>query len=281
MDSVACQGAEGSFSHLAGKTFFTKPFSLVETRSFKEIFSAIHEERAIFGVLPIENSLVGSIYENYDLICQHEIPIRGEVYLRVEHHLLVVPDDRFTPQERLTKLSKVLSHPKALEQCQLLFTEYPNLTPRPFSDTAGAAREVSASSDITLAAIASREAADVYGLSLLLSNIEDDSENYTRFLVIGHPDIPHRAPLKVSLVATLEHRPGTLLDVLSALHKGGGDLTKIESRPVRGKPFEYLFYLDVIHPGGSAAIQRDLGPLTRSLKILGEYEARGLPRQSL
>lgn len=278
MDSVACQGAEGSFSHLAGKTFFTRPFPLVETRSFKEIFAAIHEGRATFGVLPIENSLVGSIYENYDLICHHDLPIRGEVYLRIEHNLLVVPDDRFTPHDRLTKLSKVFSHPKALEQCQLLFDEYPNLTPHPFSDTAGAARDVSSSGDITHAAIASKEAAATYGLSILLSNIEDDSENYTRFLVIGKPDIPHNAPLKVSLVATLEHRPGTLLALLSALHDGGGDLTKIESRPVRGKPFEYLFYLDVIHPGGSAAIQRDLTPLTRSLKILGEYEAMGLPR---
>ena len=278
MDSVACQGAEGSFSHIAGKTFFQTPFSLVETRNFREIFAAIQEERAAFGVLPIENSLVGSIYENYDLICHHEIPIRGEVYLRIEHHLLVVPDDRVTPQDRLTNLSNVLSHPKALEQCQLLFDEYPHLIPQPFSDTAGAAREVSASGDITHAAIASREAATVYGLSILLSNVEDDSENYTRFLVIGKPDIPHHPPLKVSLVATLEHRPGTLLSVLSALHQGGGDLTKIESRPVRGKPFEYLFYLDVIHPGGAAAVQRDLAPLTRSLKVLGEYQAMVLPR---
>lgn len=277
MDSVACQGAEGSFSHLAGQTFFNTPFPLIETRSFKEIFAAIHEGRAAFGVLPIENSLVGSIYENYDLICYHEIPIRGEVYLRVEHYLLVVPDERFSPHERLTKLSKVLSHPKALEQCQLLFAEYPNLTPQPFSDTAGAAREVSALGDITQAAIASREAAAIYGLSPLLSNIEDDSENYTRFLVVGKPEIPHHAPLKVSLVATLEHRPGTLLAVLSALHHGGGDLTKIESRPVRGKPFEYLFYLDVVHPGGSAKIQRDLTPLTRSLKILGEYQSMSFP----
>jgi prephenate dehydratase len=269
--SIACQGAAGSFSHLAGQAFFKTPFTLVETKRFEEIFLAIVEDRSSFGVLPIENSLIGSIYENYDLLCQYDIPIRGEVYLRIQHNLLVLPDQTMTPQERISHISQVCSHPKALEQCRMLFEEYPHFSPEPFSDTAGAARFVAQSGDLCRAAIASEQAAHVYGLTVLLPSIEDDPQNYTRFLVVGKPLLPHGFPSKVSLVATLEHEPGSLLRVLSELKDQGGNLTKIESRPVRGKPFQYLFYLDVIHPEGADVLVRGLARLTTSLRILGEY----------
>jgi prephenate dehydratase len=277
MIKVACQGACGSFSHLAGLTFFPEPFSLIETTSFQNVFIELSSGNATFGVIPIENSLVGSIYENYDLLCQYDIPIRGEVYLRIEHNLLVIPDNTIQPHERIAQLSRILSHPKALEQCKLLFKEYPNLSPEPCTDTAGAARAVAKSGDLSLGAIASKEAAEFYGLSPLLSSIEDDQQNYTRFLVIGSEPLAHGDPSKISLVVTLEHKPGSLIAVLSALYQGGGDLTKIESRPVRGHPFEYLFYLDIIHPIGASAIREKILPLTRSVKILGEYQAGVLP----
>ena len=277
MINVACQGARGSFSHLAGLTFFSEPFLLIETTSFQNVFNELSTGNATFGVVPIENSLVGSIYENYDLLCQYDIPIRGEVYLRIEHNLLVIPDNTSQPHERIAQLSRILSHPKALEQCKLLFKEYPNLSPEPFTDTAGAARAVAQSGDLSIGAIASKEAAEFYGLSPLLSSIEDDQQNYTRFLVIGNEPVSHGAPSKISLVITLEHKPGSLLAVLSALYQEGCDLTKIESRPVRGHPFEYLFYLDIIHPLGASAIKDTILPLTSSLKILGEYQAGVLP----
>lgn len=277
MNVVACQGARGSFSHLAGMTFFPSPFSLIETTSFQQVFSELSTGNAAFGVIPIENSLVGSIYENYDLLCRYDIPIRGEVYLRIEHNLLVIPDQSIQPQDRIAQLSRILSHPKALEQCKLLFQEYPNLSPEPFSDTAGAARAVAESGDLSLGAIASKEAADCYGLFPLLSSIEDDEKNYTRFLVVGKEEIPHGSPSKISLVVTLEHKPGSLLKVLTALYTDGCDLTKIESRPVRGRPFEYLFYLDVIHPLGVSRINETIPPLTSSMRILGEYQAGILP----
>jgi prephenate dehydratase len=245
---IAYQGIEGSFSH---QTLANHPGIKVGFPTFREVYEAVERGEADLGLLPIENTLVGTIYETIDLLSQGDLKIVGELHTQVEHSLLALPG---------AKISKVLSHPKALAQCAKLFADHPEWTPVPHYDTAGAAADVASSKDLTLAAIAHRSAAEIYGLKVLSTGIQDHEKNYTRFYLISKKAV---SGTKGSLCFTLDHQPGKLAEMLNLFAKLGINLTYIVSRPVVGKPFEYLFYVDLENASKLPCIQG---------KILGTYE---------
>jgi chorismate mutase/prephenate dehydratase len=221
----------------------------------------------------VENTTAGSINEVYDLLSRSPIAIVGEEVLRVEHCLLAVDD---TPLELIRR---VLSHPQALAQCVKFLLQLPNCEAQPYLDTAMAVRKVKEEQDPSMAAIASEEAGRRYGLKVLRRNVEDQPNNFTRFLVVAKTPVrvDLRIPSKTSLVMATPHEEGALLKALSLLHDHKINLTKLESRPIPGLPFQYLFYIDL---EGNTADSRVAGALeklrlaTTSLKVLGCYPAQ-------
>jgi len=225
---------------------------------------------AELGVVPVENTTAGSINQTYDLLLESDLHVVGEIVHRVEHCLLAPKGTT------LKDLHAVKSHPQALAQCDGFLARM-RLTPIPVFDTAGAAKELAEHPEPGLAAIASRRAAELYGLEVLAENIEDYPHNYTRFFVIGHKEPPRgQGPYKTSIVFAVRHRPGGLLEALSVFAEAGVNLTKLESRPRRDKPFSYLFYLDLEghleDPGPAQALLRLLRRVA-FLKVLGSYPA--------
>lgn len=275
---VAYQGVEGAFSHIASLRFLDRiPVEkahrdFISARQFADIFSAVCEERAHFGVVPIENSLAGSIHENFDLLLRYPVWVCGELYLRVEHQLLTLPE-----VHSLSEISRVYSHPQALAQCALFFDQHDHLEEVVYSDTARAAVWVAQSKNPSFAAIASKAAGERYGLKILEGNIEDDPHNYTRFLLIcseqKRTTLSGALPRKASLALTLAHRPGSLAGLLGKLANENCNLTKIESRPIHGRPFEYRFYLDLEFPTemSEADVALMVQEFARELRVLGIY----------
>ena len=235
--SVAYRGIPGSFSYLAAQAIFGKEVALSGIDDFEGIFKSVAAGSDEAGVIPLENTLAGSVHENYDLLLQYDLAIHAEYHLRVEHHLVGLQSD-------ISKISKVYSHPKALEQCKIIFNDLPHLERRPFSDTAAAAKQVKTRGDPSLAAIASEEAAKLYGLTIIRRNIEDNRSNFTRFVTIKRKLERAADADKCSLILSLPHAPGSLMRALQVISDEGLNLTKIESRPITGKPFEYHFYID-------------------------------------
>jgi len=245
---IAYQGIEGSFSH---RTLAQLPGLKVGLPTFRAVYQAVQKGEVDLGLLPIENTLAGTIYETIDLLHAGDLKIVGEMHTKVEHSLMARPG---------AKISKVLSHPKALAQCTKLLDSHPEWEAVPHYDTAGAAADVAHSGDLTLAAIANRHAADIYGLELVSVGIQDHEENYTRFFLISKTGTTGR---KGSICFTIAHEPGKLAELLHLFAKEGINLTYIVSRPIVGKPFEYLFYVDLEIGGKWPPIEG---------KILGTYE---------
>jgi prephenate dehydratase len=244
--------------------------------SFDDVFDAISRGECSHVLLPFENSLAGSIHRNYDLILRHQVDIVGEYYLRVSHCLLGLPN------AQLEDIRDVHSHPQALAQCEhnLARLKYTRVAEK---DTAGSARLVKEWGDPRKAAIASSRAAQVYDLEILVEHFEDNSANYTRFLALTQEPIPadrlEEGDYKTSVVFSLKNQPGALFRALSVFALRDIDLTKIESRPIAGKPWEYMFYIDFIGHQQSLNCKRaldHLGELAAYLRVLGSY-----PRHSL
>ena len=274
MSTISYQGIPGSFSHIVARKLFGERDELVGTREFREIFERVSSGQDSAGVVPLENTLAGSVYENYDLLLHFALSISAEHYLRVEHHLMALP--RRAPDAGLSSLLKVFSHQKALEQCGQLFREFPHLERSVHNDTAGAAKLVADRKDAAPAAIASEEAARLYGLEILRRNVEDNPHNITRFIVVERSCAGVTQPTKCSIIFSLPHQPGSLAGVLAVLARRGLNLSKIESRPIAGRPFEYNFYVDFEFSNGPlAAALEELARATRSLKVLGLYRAAG------
>ena len=272
--SLAYQGIPGSFSYLAGRKLFPKAQNMIGTKSFRELFKLVDSGQAAIGIVPVENSLAGSVHEVYDLLHNHSLTVSAETYLKIAHHLLVIKSAE-KPANIISGLKKVFSHPKALEQCQIFFDQRPEIERSAYSDTAGAAKYVSQSNDKTLAAIASEEAAELYGLQIVQRNVEDDPRNFTRFLVIGKESASEK-PDKASLIFTLPHEPASLYRVLEVFAQEKLNVTKIESRPIPGSPFEYNFYIDFEFQGGRDEADKAISEVharTRTLKILGVYKS--------
>jgi prephenate dehydratase len=265
---VAIQGERGSFSHAAALEVLGQGIELLPRPSFQELFESVSKGGADRGVVPIENSLTGSIHENYDRLKALALHIVGETQLRVRQCLVA------RPGASLASIRRVASHPVALAQCRRFFAEHPNLEPVVAYDTAGSVQDLlRGHGPATQAAIASSLAASLYGGTVLIEGIEDDPQNYTRFLVLARQPGAVEAASKTSLVFTLRNVPGALHRALGVFASRGADLAKIESRPLPGRPWEYAFYLDVLgDPRGAAgeAIE-ELRGLSEELRILGSY----------
>ena len=253
---VAFQGEAGAYSEQA----VLGHFGSVETlpcESFEAVFDAVNAASCQAGMIPIENSLAGSIHQNYDLLLRNELQIVGEFFLRVHHCLIAVPG------VRKQDLQKALSHPQALGQCAGYLRSH-GIQAEQAYDTAGSVKLLRESGARDTAAIASRRAAELYGMDVLEEGIEDNPENYTRFLAIQQTPKPFQGEAKTSIVVTLKNLPGALFKAMSVFALRDIDLTKIESRPLQGSPWEYLFYIDFI-----GAAQEDTA--RRALEHLGEY----------
>lgn len=268
---VAFQGERGANSEMAIKNYFPEgSVTPLPCRDFKGMFEAVMKGQASWAMVPIENSLAGSIHENYDLLQQHpDIQIVGEIKLRIRHNLLTLKGTR------IDEIKQVLSHPAALAQCRD-FLEKHQLPMIPFYDTAGAAAHVAETKERSIAAIAGPEASKIYGLEILFEGIETNPRNYTRFAIIARDDAPlPEKPTKASLLLALRDEPGSLSRCLSIFSKHELNLTKIESRPIPGKPWSYLFYMDVELPtsgdGFERAVER-IKEFTEEYRCLGKYK---------
>ena len=273
VESVAIQGEAGSFSHAAARQLLGEDVRLLHRPSFDSLFEAVSSGEADRGLLPIENSLAGSIHENYDRLSASPLHIVGETQLRVSHCLIG------RPGSTLASIRRAASHAVALAQCRRFFAERPQVEAVSAYDTAGAVQDLMKGGLATQGAIASRLAAELYGGHVLLEGIEDDPENYTRFLLLAREAGTLEAATKTSIVFVLDNKPGALYRALGVFAARSLDLCKLESRPLRGHPWEHSFSLDVIGaPRGSAgeAIE-ELGRSCRELRILGSYP-EGLSR---
>ena len=270
---VAFQGIEGAYSELAGHKYFapyTEQTLFYGVQTFEEVVTAVEDGDAEYGLLPIENTRAGSINEVYDLLSVAQISIVGEEVLRIRHCLLGVED---VP---LGNIRKIYSHPQALTDCMEFVSKLPNCQGFPFPDTAMAVKKVKEENNPEIAAIAGEEAGRLYGLKILRRNIEDQQNNYTRFIILSKKPstVDVRIPCKTSMIIATSHEEGSLVKALSMLHNYKINLLKLESRPIPGMPFQYMFYIDF---EGNTAEDRvanaveELRSVTTSLKVLGSY----------
>ncbi|MEA2491265.1 MAG: prephenate dehydratase [Acidobacteriota bacterium] len=274
---VAYQGERGAFSESAVRRLMGEAATL-PLASFEEMFDAVRTGQADCCVTPIENSLAGSIHRNYDLLHESDLTILGETHLRIVHNLLA------TPGTSIAALRRVYSHPVALAQCGRFLREHPAIEAVPVHDTAGAVRMVMERGDGAEAAIASHHAAAIYGAATLAAGIEDHAQNFTRFFLAAPSNatlrpIPDGEPRrwKTSLLLHIANQPGALFRALGAFALRDIDLSKIESRPIEGHPWEYAFYLDIIGNAADPPLAGALDSLRQiadSVKVLGTYPTR-------
>ena len=263
---VAFQGEAGAYSEQAVFNYFGK----VETKpceSFDVVFDSVVSDECEQGLIPIENSLAGSIHQNYDLLLRHDLHIVGEYLLRVQHCLIALPgvikDD----------IKKAISHPQALGQCAGYLRSH-GIKAEQAYDTAGSVKMLKESGVRDTAAIASRRAAELYEMQIVEDGIEDNPENYTRFLAVSKKAIQPEGEAKTSIVFTLKNQPGSLFKAMSVFALRDIDLTKIESRPLQGSPWEYLFYIDFIGAAHEETVRKALDHLSEyalTVRVLGSY----------
>ncbi len=270
---VAFQGAHGAFSEEAIRQHFGDEVGTLPCRSFEEIFAAVDEGRADFGVVPVENSVAGSINKSYDLLLEHDLKIWGEIFLRVRHNLISLPGSA------LEDIREVRSHPQALAQCERFLNRH-GWPAKPWYDTAGSAKDLAANPEPGVAVIASKLAAKIYNLDILAAGIEDMTANYTRFFVVGRGDAPYTPEAKTSLVFATFHTPGSLVACLNEFASRNINLTKLESRPRRNRPWHYVFHLDFEGHWQDVPQREALTALLARaafVKLLGSYPAATMP----
>lgn len=271
MYKIAFQGERGAFSEIAAKKMFGDSIIISPSFSFEEVFVKVKNGSVNFGVLPIENSLYGSIFETYDLLLKYSLTIAGELNLQINHHLLAKKNFK------LSEIKKVFSHPQALGQCSDFLKKLKNAAAVPAYDTAGSAILALKENGVPAAVIASREASEIYDFKILKSNIQNNRENYTRFLVISKSRVKKQfAVPKTSICFELKSIPGALFKALSVFALRDIDLLKIESRPIPHKPFQYMFYTDLYGSLDDGRIKKALSHLSEisfSIKKFGTYEA--------
>ncbi len=273
---VAFQGARGAYSWLACRKHFGEDVESVGYSSFGEAISALEARTVDLALLPVENVLAGSVYEVYDLLAHSDLHVVGEEIIRIEHCLIGLE------AQPLEELRAVFSHPVALQQCVRFAMALPNATCTSYVDSAEAVRKVKEDGDPRQAAIASREAAELYGLQVLREEIADHPENYTRFWLISRKpaSVDPRLSAKTSLILVTEHREGALVACLAALAAQGVNLTKLESRPRKGTPWQYQFHLDMDGNVDEERMRRaldDLRSLAKEVRILGCYPRAEAP----
>lgn len=270
--SVAFVGEPGSFSELAAKQYFGSRKKFISCKEFKNVYHSVMSGEAEYCILPIENSLAGSIHENYDLLIKGELFIIGEIYLKVSHFLLA------NKGVKIKDVEKIYSHPQPLAQCRNYLEKFPDVEQVSFSTTSAAVKLIKEKKMDNCAAIASLQAAIDYKMDILDKKIEDNHNNQTRFIILGKnpAKIGNRTKkkIKTSVVFTLKNIPGALFKALSVFALRDIDLFKIESRPVTGKHFEYMFYLDFAgnaHDEAQLNAINHLREITSFERVLGSY----------
>ncbi len=269
---AAFQGEKGAFSQVAAQQLLGQSIEVLACQRFEDVFRNLADKNVDSAVIPIENTLHGSVHENYDHLLNFNLPIIGETNVRIAHCLIAPPGTSFKGIER------VYSHPVALNQCLKFFARYPHIERVSHYDTAGSVKSIMEQHLTGTAAIASSVAAEIYGAQVLKRNIEDDPQNFTRFFLLKRPGSKpmsvREGEWKTSLVFTTANTPGALFRSLSAFALRDISLAKIESRPLRGKPWEYLFYLDFLAKADHPRSQKALGHLAEVadfLRVLGSY----------
>jgi prephenate dehydratase len=270
---IVFAGERGAFGELAARQRFGEGADAAPVPGFDAVFGAVRRGGADFGVVPIENSLGGSVHQNYDLLLKSRLYIAAEVFLGVRHCLAAKPG------ASIGALRRVLSHPQALAQCANFLKRHPRMKPAEADNTATAAKAVSADGRPDTAAIASSRAAADFGLEVLADNIQDRDDNVTRFLVVSRAQSPESgAPRKTSIAFSLKNTPGALFKALGVFALRDIDLFKIESRPIHGKGFEYLFYLDCRGDIKDEAVKNavsHLKEIAAFYRLLGSYDIGG------
>jgi len=264
---IAFQGAPGAYSEAAAQRAWPG-VETVPVEQFEDVFSAVASGRTSHGLLPVENSTGGSIHRVYDLLLEHDLPIVAETELQVVHHLVALPGTE------LPQIRRVCSHPQALAQCEAFLRSLPDIEIVATYDTAGSARLIRDQNLTNTAAVASARAAELFGLHIVRSAIQDYRDNITRFLLVARDPQPIGTPDKTSVVFALPNAPGALFKALSVFALRDIDLTKLESRPMRGRPWEYLFYVDLAAGRADVRCGRAIVHLAESarwVKTLGSY----------
>ena len=265
---VAFQGERGAFSEAAAVRLLGERVTLVPRPTFESLFAAVGQGEADLALAPVENTLAGSVHRVYDLLLDSPLHITAEVVIPIRHFLIGCPGS--TAEDVRT----VESHPVALAQCERFFASRPDIRRVAAEDTAGSVAEILRRGDPTCAAVAGRRAAEIYGGRILREGLEDHAENYTRFVLLAPEASDAEGADKLSLVLKLPHRPGALHHALEPFARRRLDLLKIESRPVRGQPWEYHFYLDLRaspRDAEAAAALRELHERATSVRVLGHY----------
>ncbi len=264
---IAFQGASGAYSEAAALSLSPQA-ETVPHDTFEDVFAAVAAGRVSHGILPVENSIGGSIHRNFDLLLERDLPIVGEVELPVVHNLLALPGTG------IAGIRRVFSHPQALAQCERFLRTLPGVEIVASYDTAGSARIIRDEGLRDTAAVASRRAAELFGLDILREGIQDYDHNITRFIVVARRPEPLGTPDKTTLVFALKNEPGALFKALSVFALRDIDLTKLESRPIPGRPWEYLFYVDLAVGRDDVRCGRAIVHLAESahwVKMLGSY----------
>jgi prephenate dehydratase len=272
--SVVFQGELGAFSQSAAQKLLGDNLRFLPCPTFADVFDVLKQKKADHAVIPIENTLHGSVHDNYDLLVECDYFVTGETKLRISHQLITMPEVTWR------SVKQVFSHPVALNQCRRFFQKYPQIKPIPFYDTAGSVKMLQETRTPASGAIASVTAASIYGGRIQKRDIEDNPENYTRFFLLSKqrkaPKTTAGPGWKTSLVFSTPNQPGALFKALACFALRNISLTKIESRPIQGKPWEYRFYLDLEGPDNSDVVKRalsNLSELTDWMKILGSYQS--------
>lgn len=267
MKTVAFQGERGAYSENAVYQFFGSTAEAKPCRDFRDVFESVKKQEAQAGVVPVENSIEGSVNQNYDLFFTYDLKVCGEVIVKVAHCLIA------NPGTSLDAVKAVYSHPQALAQCRS-FLERLNCELIPTYDTAGSVKLIKEKKLTNAAAIASQKAAELYGMKILARDIADNPENYTRFFVLSKEDSPITGKDKTSIIFSAKHEPGSLYHALGEFAKRNINLTKIESRPTKKTPWEYNFYLDFeghrTEPRCAEAL-KTLEKYAIFVRILGSY----------
>lgn len=269
---VAFQGELGAYSDLAACRFWQgDPIERVPAVAFRQVFEKVIAGEVDWGIVPLENSLTGSFHISFDLLLESDLSVAGEIVVRIAHHLLALPG------AELAGLREVWSHPQALEQCATFLDGHPHLRRMACYDSAGAARELAETGRRDAAVIASSLAGELYGLAPLASGIADNPQNYTRYWVVGRARDAYAGPAaKTSVVFGVRNAPGALFKCLSVFALRNIDLLKLESRPIQGKPWQYLFYMDL---EGSLAEENLSRACTTLREVTTYYRALGSYRQ--
>ncbi len=274
MKRIAIQGIKGSFHDIAAHRFFPEEeVELICCDTFEEVFQSMKQDSRTIGMIAIENTIAGSLLHNYELLRESGMTVVGEHKLRISHSIMCLPDENWED------ITEVNSHPVALMQCRNFLSKHRNMKVVEVDDTAGAAAEISKHQLKGHAAICHKDAAEIYGMKVLQEGIETNKHNFTRFLVLSTPEKANhlrdiRKVNKSSLVFTLPHEEGSLSAILSVLSFYKLNLSKIQSLPIIGKEWQYMFYIDLLFNDYTHYRQaiNAISPLTKELKLLGEYE---------